>query len=135
MSVKKHKHRGVISDTHTHTDTASYPIKKTRNYRMAELIQQVIATVLQKEVHDPRLNTVNITGVDLSPNYQSATVFFTLLDPSEKNIKEAESAFQKAKGFFRLQLSRETTLRYTPQLTFQYDRAIDQGERISKLLG
>lgn len=102
---------------------------------MAELIQQVIATVLQKEVRDPRLNTVNITGVDLSPNYQSATVFFTLLDPTEKNIKEAEAAFQKAQGFFRLQLSRETELRYTPQLTFQYDRAIDQGERISKLLG
>ncbi|OGT26729.1 MAG: ribosome-binding factor A [Gammaproteobacteria bacterium RIFCSPLOWO2_02_FULL_42_14] len=109
-------------------------IKTTRNYRIAELIQIVISDVLKKEVHDPRLSSANVTDVDLSPDSKNATVYFSLLHADEKNILAAEKAFEKANKFFRFQLSRMTELRHTPKLIFQYDRTIDTGERISRLL-
>lgn len=101
---------------------------------MGELIQSTAASVLQKEVSDPRLKTITITGADLSPDGKNATVFFSLLDPTEKNIQSAEKAFEKAASFFRYQLSQLTELRHTPKLIFKYDLSLMVGERVSRLL-
>jgi ribosome-binding factor A len=108
--------------------------KSKRVYRMAELIQGIIAQLLRKEVNDPRLRFTTITGVDLSPDGKSATVFFSLLDNTDENIKLAKQAFQNAAGFFRLHLSRMTELRHTPHLHFEYDVSLVVGERVSHLL-
>ena len=108
--------------------------KSKRVYRMAELIQSVVAQVLQKEVNDPRLQSVTITGVDLSPDGKRATVFFSLIDHADDKIKEAKQAFQKASGFFRFNLSRQTELRHTPILVFEYDASLMTAERVSRLI-
>ena len=108
--------------------------KTKRAHRIAELIQIVVARLLQKKIFDPRLRLVAITGVDLSPDAKNAIVFFSLLDPSDENINSAEKAFQEAVGFFRFQLSRETKLRHTPKLNFKYDASLMIGERVSNLL-
>lgn len=109
-------------------------IKSKRAYRVAELIQSIVAQLLKKEVSDPRLLSVTITGVDLSPDFCKATVFFTLLDPTPASIKEAERAFAKAAGFFRVNVSKLTKLRHTPNLTFRYDETLVTAERVSRLL-
>lgn len=109
-------------------------MKSKRIYRAAELIQKIIAGLLLREVSDPRLSKVTITGVDLSPDFNNATIFFSLLDPTDQAIKDAENAFKKAVGFFRINLSKQTELRHTPQLLFKYDFSIVTGERISDLL-
>ncbi|OGT34633.1 MAG: ribosome-binding factor A [Gammaproteobacteria bacterium RIFCSPHIGHO2_02_FULL_39_13] len=108
--------------------------KSKRANRVAELIQTTIAHLLLKEVSDPRLRFVTITGVDLSPDGKNAVVFFSMLDPTSDHVKSAEKAFQKAQGFFRFQLSQSTEFRHTPQLIFRYDPSQMVGERISKLL-
>ncbi|MCX7125729.1 MAG: 30S ribosome-binding factor RbfA, partial [Gammaproteobacteria bacterium] len=94
-------------------------MKSKRTHRTAELIQQIVAMALIKEVSDPRLSAVTITGVDLSPDFKQAVVFFSMLEPTDEAIKAAETAFQKATGFFRLHLSRSTELRHTPKLFFR----------------
>lgn len=108
--------------------------KSKRVNRMAELIQTVIARLLQKEVNDPRLHSATITGVDLSPDGKRAIVYFSLLDATEENIKLASVAFQKASGFFRFNLSRMTELRHTPQLSFHYDVSLMVAERVTRLI-
>lgn len=110
------------------------PLKSKRVYRIAELIQTVIAQLLKREVNDPRLSKVSITGVDLAPDYGRATVFFTSTDVSAESIKSAQDAFNKAEGFFRIQLSKLTELRYTPKISFKFDASIMQAEHISALL-
>ena len=108
--------------------------KSKRKNRMAELVQSIIARLLQKEINDPRLRMITITGVDISPDGKNAIVFYSLLDPTEENIKQAQTAFEKANGFLRLQLSRLTELRHTPKLIFKYDASLITGERVSNLL-
>lgn len=108
--------------------------KSKRNHRAEELVQHAIANVLHREVNDARLSTVTITGVDLSPDFKQAIVFFSLLDPNAEAIREAEKAFKKAAGFFRVCLSKKVELRHTPQMVFRYDPSIETGERISSLL-
>ena len=108
--------------------------KSKRNHRTEELIQHIIAQLLLRDVHDPRLSKVTITGVDLSPDFKNATIFFSCLDPTDVALKNAQKAFEKAVSFFRVHLSKQTELRHTPQLSFKYDTSLVDGERISKLL-
>jgi ribosome-binding factor A len=109
-------------------------LKSKRTGRMAELIQSVIARLLLKDVRDPRMSSATITGVDLAPDFGSVTVFFTLLDATPNAIKIAEKTFEKANGYFRVQLSQLTELRYTPKITFKYDTSVMHAEHISRLL-
>ncbi len=108
--------------------------KSKRVNRIAELIQSVIARLLQKEVSDPRLQFATITHVDLSPDGKRALIFFSLMDPTEENIKLANKAFQSATGFIRLHLSRQTELRHTPQLHFHYDASLMVAENVTRLI-
>ena|SRR3990167_4147124 len=101
---------------------------------LASLIQTVVAQLIQKEIADPRLRLVTITGVDVSSDGKNATVFFSLLDNQSDQVKAVGQAFEKAKGFFRVRLSQMTELRHTPKLTFKYDISIVTGERITQLL-
>ena len=109
-------------------------MKSKRTNRVAELIQMTIAQLLRRDVRDPRLVSVTLTGVDLAPDFTQAIIFFTMLDPSKKNIDDAKKAFEKAAGFFRAHLSKTTELRHTPRLIFRFDTAIEEGEKISALL-
>jgi len=108
--------------------------KTKRVRRIAGLIQTVVATTFKKEVSDPRLAQVTISGIDLAPDYGQAVLFFTLTDPSPEAVKAAEAAFKKASGFFRRHVSQLTKLRYTPQLIFRYDASIMNAEKIQQLL-
>lgn len=108
--------------------------KSKRVQRVSELIQSVIAMMLLREVSDPRLSQVTITGVNLAPDYGNAVIYFTLPDTDEKRIRDTEQAFQKAIGFFRRQLAQLTELRHTPRLTFKYDVVTTTAERIACLL-
>ncbi len=108
--------------------------KSKRVHRLAELIQTVIAQLLQREVNDPRLNGVTITGVDLSHDGKRAVVCCSLLDVTDENIKLASTAFRNASGFFRFNLSRMTELRHTPIITFHYDASLAVAERVTRLI-
>ena len=60
-----------------------------RQRRGGELIKDVLAEALIRDVSDPRLGFVTITDVLPSPDFASATVYFTTLT---KNQRRPESA-------------------------------------------
>jgi len=47
-----------------------------RGARIADQIQQELAELIQREIKDPRIGFATLTGVDLTPDYAYATVFF-----------------------------------------------------------
>ena len=105
----------------------------TRSARVSRHIRNTLATVLQKQIQDPRLQRATITGVDLSPDLRQAKIYFsTTGDPTE--IDKVNAGFQKAKPFIKRILAARLGLRYMPDIRFCYDEAIDQGERIEALL-
>ena len=108
------------------------PRSHSRVDRVADLIQQTLAHLIQREVKDPRFTSITITAVDVSPDLKNAIVFVTLLD--ETKAEETVRALNKAAGFFRSALAAAAELRITPKLQFRYDESISRAGRVSKLI-
>ncbi len=103
-----------------------------RILQTADLIQRELAQIIRREISDPRLTQLTITGVDVAPDLGSARVYYTVYD--KEQLPEVKKALTKALGYMRHQLSVVTALRHTPQLHFVYDESILYGEHLGKLI-
>ena len=104
-----------------------------RQERVADLIREQLAELLQKEVEDPRLAQVTITAVEMSPDLRYARVFYSVLG-SDQEVSEASQAFESASGYVRRELASRLKLRYMPHLQFRFDSSLVVGHRIETLL-
>ncbi|MFH1981259.1 MAG: 30S ribosome-binding factor RbfA [Pseudomonadota bacterium] len=105
----------------------------TRANRVGEQIRRNLSELLTKSVHDPRLETVVISDVEVTADIKLATVHFTVTG-GEASKDKALKGFQSAKGFVKRELARQLGLRYMPDLRFFYDASFDQGERIERII-
>lgn len=104
-----------------------------RQLRVAELIQQELATLLTFDLRDPRLAFVSVTRVQASPDLRHANVYISSLDGEESHA-EVMAALRNASGFLRRELGHRTKLRYVPELAFHFDDGLIQSQRMSDLL-
>ena len=104
-----------------------------RQLRVAELIQQELATLITFDLRDPRLAFVSVTRVQASPDLRHANVYISSLD-GEESQTEVMAALRKASGFLRRELGHRTNLRYVPELAFHFDDGLIQSQRMSDLL-
>ena len=104
-----------------------------RSDRVADLIKAEISDLLLKEVRDPRIGIVTITGVDLTEDLKSAKIYFVRMG-QDTSTRELQDSLQKAAGFLRRELGKRLQLRYVPTLTFIYDRSFEYGDKIERLL-
>jgi len=103
-----------------------------RPQKLGDQIQRELSGLLQREVRDPRIGMVTLTGVDLSPDCAYAVVHFTCLDPAR--ARDAGAGLGAAAGFLRSQLARRIRTYTTPELRFAYDESVERGNRLSRLI-
>lgn len=102
---------------------------------MADYLQRELAQLIQHEVRDPRVGMVSITGVDVSRDLGHARVYYTAMgSDSSDDAKESTEALNRAAGFLRSQLSRDSSMRSVPQLRFYFDASVGQGRHMEDLL-
>ena len=104
-----------------------------RSDRVGEQIHRVLAQVLRRDIHDPRLEAVTVTQVRMSPDLREAHVYFTL-SGKKTSSEMALAGFTKAMGFIKKAVAKEVGLRYMPNLRFSYDTTLDRASRIDQLL-
>lgn len=103
-----------------------------RSVRVADQIQRELAVLVARDVSDPRVGEVTVSGVDLSPDLRHARVLVT---PGRGTDGDASaSALNHAAGFLRSRLARRVRLRRLPHLVFEHDRTLEQALRIDALL-
>jgi len=103
-----------------------------RNARLEGEVRAVLAELLMFEVKDPRLDSVSISGIKLSPDRSWADVFFSLFGDEERE-RQAGDGFLAASSFFRRELGRRMRLRVVPLLKFKRDTSYEYGERMDRL--
>lgn len=97
------------------------------------MIAREIASLLQREIKDPRVNLVTIIGAEVSADLKNANIFFSVYGDEEKKDAATE-ALHKARGFIRKELGARLSLKSTPELRFHYDDGLERGMRIESLL-
>lgn len=106
-----------------------------RTDRVADQLQKELAVLIQREVKDPRLGMVTISGVNVSRDLGYADVHVTLLGEQDpERIKENIQILKRAGGFLRTQLARRVKLRHAPELRFHYDESVVRGQQLSSLI-
>jgi len=100
---------------------------------MGEAVREIIARILVDEISDPRIDLVTVTGVSMSPDLRHANVFVTA-HGDEQRVAEAMAGLESAKGRVRTLLSQQVTTRYSPELHFKIDPAIDEASRIAEAI-
>ena len=109
------------------------PKRPARSLRVAEQIQRELAEILRTELKDPRVAMITLTGVEVTPDYAHAKVFYTLMGNAAQR-GETEAGLKQAGGFLRSQLARRIKLHSIPQLHFVYDASIERGFELSRLI-
>ena len=108
----------------------------SRTERVADFLQQELAKLLLHSVRDPRTEFVSITAVEVSRDLRYAKVFFTKLGIEDaKSAEQVTGVLDKAAGFLRSEIARESTLRTVPKLTFKFDESVGRGRYMESLLG
>ena len=105
----------------------------SRPDRVGDQIRQELAQLIAREVHDPGIGFLTITRVKVTPDLQLARVFYTTIG-DEKARKETERALTRALPFLRRQIGSRLRLRNVPELTFMYDKSIEQQDRIEQII-
>ena len=106
-----------------------------RSDRVADAIQRSLASLIQKEVRDPRLGMVNINSVTVARDLSLAKVYVTVVGATgDRENEVAVDVLNKAASFLRNQISKDLTMRSTPRLQFHYDKVAIEGQALSALI-
>jgi ribosome-binding factor A len=109
------------------------PREYPRSHRIADQIQRDLAQVIQREMNDPRVSMLTISGVDVSRDLAVARVYVTSLQ-QDVDMDSVIAVLNRAAGFLRHQLGRHLRLRNIPELRFSYDESIQRGIDMSRLI-
>jgi len=106
---------------------------QARTQRIESEIQRVLAGLIAREVKDPRVGNVTITGVSVAADMGSAKIFFTPFASSSAH-EQVQLGLTRAAGFLRGELGRRLGLRHAPRLQFVFDDSAAGAARLTRLI-
>lgn len=102
-----------------------------RNLRLADQIQKDLAGIIQREVDVSRAGLITISGVDLSPDYAHAKVYFTVLGAEPD---AAAALLNEKAGWLHSQLYKLLHIHTVPTLRFYHDPQTERAIAMSSLI-
>jgi len=110
---------------------------KGRAGRLGKRIGEIVATAIEHEIKDPRLEYVTITDSRITADLRVATLYYTVRGETldeEPDLEAAEEALTAARGRLRTMVGRQTGVKFTPELTFVLDSVPDAARHMEELL-
>ncbi|HPU98994.1 MAG TPA: 30S ribosome-binding factor RbfA, partial [Candidatus Hydrogenedentes bacterium] len=105
----------------------------SRADRVAALVHEEVARLLQREFKDPRLGFVSVMGVRMSPDMRFANVYVSLYG-SDSEKKSSLIALQNGAGWFRRKVGRILRVRHIPEIRFFADDSLDRVYHLEEVL-
>ena len=106
-----------------------------RTQRVSHFLHEELARLLLTTVRDPRVQQVNLTGVEVSRDLSHARVFFTLMSGvSVAEQNEISGVLSKVSGFLRSELAKNSSMRTVPRISFRFDESVGRGRDMESLL-
>ncbi|AMA00459.1 30S ribosome-binding factor RbfA [Corynebacterium glutamicum] len=108
-----------------------------RAARMAKRIQTIVASAIERDIKDRRLEFVTITDVTMTGDLHDAKVFYTVRGASieeEPDLEAAAEALHRARGQLRKIVGQQLGVRFTPTLTYSIDTVPEASAHMEALL-
>ncbi len=103
-----------------------------RQKKVAAQIQRIVATVLQRDVADPRVDgLISVTKVELSPDLREAKVYLSLLG-GRRTPNTVLEGIKSAARHIQGEVAEGIRMRFAPRLTFALDESLKKQAEILK---
>ena len=112
-------------------------VDHARAARMAKRIQTIVASAIERQIKDRRLELVTITDARVTGDLHDATVFYTVRGTdieTEPDYDQAAEALTRSKGQLRKIVGDELSVRFTPTLSFELDTIPEASAHMEELL-
>ena len=101
--------------------------------RLNEQFRREIMEILVRDVRDPRIQDVVVTGVEVTSDLWMAKVYVQA-SGTRKNKAEALEGLEAAQGFIRRSLANVMRIRRTPELRGLEDKTFTYVQNIEEVL-
>ena len=102
--------------------------------RIGDRIRQELSEMLAKgEIHDPRLEGISFTEVNVDRELSYANVFVSAVEGSVR-AKDVLEGLETASGFLRKSLAARVELRAFPKLRFHWDSTPENADKIERII-
>jgi len=105
-----------------------YRKERAESFALAEL-----ALLLSRNIKDPRVAPLSITGVDFTPDRRLARVY-VVCHTGQEDLEEGLRGLESAKGYIRRHLASVLHWHFTPRVEFRVDSSWEYGAKIDDLL-
>ncbi len=106
---------------------------KIRLKRIEDRIREDLSEILVREVADPRLAGISVTGVKVDRELAYADIFVSAVEGQGRK-EEVLEGLRHAAGFLRSALAANIELRTFPRLRFHWDVTPERADHIERLL-
>ena len=102
-----------------------------RSFKVADQIQRDLTELIARELKDPRVGMVTLQGVEVTPDYAHAKVYFSVLMGDPLLTQEA---LNQAAGFLSNGLFKRLHIHTVPTLHFIFDRTTERAADMNALI-
>jgi ribosome-binding factor A len=103
-----------------------------RTVRVAEVLRKELAALMSHSLDLEGL-LITISSVELPPDMKQAFIYVSTLNP-EVDREMALKLLNRNRVPWQGAIGRRLGLKFTPQLIFRFDSAIERGDRIMEIL-
>jgi len=103
-----------------------------RTVRVAEVLRKELAALMSRSLELEGL-LITISSVELPPDMRQAYIYVSTLKP-EVDQENALAILARNRKEWQSTIGRRLGLKFTPQLLFRFDSAVERGDRVMEIL-
>jgi ribosome-binding factor A len=103
-----------------------------RTIRVAEVLRKELAACMSHSLDLEGL-LITISSVELPPDMKQAFIYVSTLHPDLEETRALDVLNRNRKAW-QSSIGRRLGLKFTPQLIFRFDRAVERGDRVMEIL-
>ncbi len=103
-----------------------------RTVRVAEVLRKELAACMSQSLDLEGL-LITISSVELPPDMRQAFIYVSTLQPDLEQDKALDILNRNRKAW-QSSIGRRLGTKFTPQLIFRFDHAVERGDRIMEIL-
>ncbi len=104
-----------------------------RQIQVGDEIKQIVSVLLQRELKDPRIGFVTVTGVQVTQDLKYARIHVSVMGSPEEQ-RATMDALASARGFIRREIASRMDIRFVPEIQFRLDKGVEYSDQIARLL-